>query len=278
MLAHVFFMARGDLPRAAALAEESLVFYRAVGAKAFSAAPLGLLGEIAQVQGEPTRARELAEAGVAILKEAGSPWDTARVLGNLARIVAAQGDLEAACALYQESFAVLNVYTNPLAARCLDGLASVVAAQGSRVWAARLWGAADALRQRLGAVMEPFVRTDYEQTVAAARLALGEQAFAAAWAEGHAMTPEQALAAQGQPFQPKPTPSSRPAAAAPGGLTPREVEVLRLVAEGLTDAQIAERLVISPRTVNNHLTSIYSKLAVSSRAAATRYALERHLG
>ena len=61
------------------------------------------------------------------------------------------------------------------------------------------------------------------------------------------------------------------------GLTAREVEVLRLVAQGLTDAQVAEQLVISPRTVNFHLTSIYRKLGVSSRAAATRYAIEHHL-
>ena len=63
----------------------------------------------------------------------------------------------------------------------------------------------------------------------------------------------------------------------PAGLTAREVEVLRLVAQGLTDAQVAEQLVISPRTVNFHLTSIYSKLGVSSRSAATRYAMEQHL-
>ena len=63
----------------------------------------------------------------------------------------------------------------------------------------------------------------------------------------------------------------------PTGLTTREVEVLRLVAQGLTDAQVAEQLVISPRTVNWHLTSIYSKLGVSSRSAATRYAIEHHL-
>jgi DNA-binding NarL/FixJ family response regulator len=60
-------------------------------------------------------------------------------------------------------------------------------------------------------------------------------------------------------------------------LTAREVEVLRLVAAGLTDAHIAQQLVISPRTVNVHLTSIYSKLSVSSRVAATRYAIEHHL-
>jgi ATP/maltotriose-dependent transcriptional regulator MalT len=61
------------------------------------------------------------------------------------------------------------------------------------------------------------------------------------------------------------------------GLTTREVEVLRLVADGLTDAQVAEQLVISPRTVNWHLSVIYSKLGVSSRCAATRFALEQKL-
>jgi DNA-binding NarL/FixJ family response regulator len=61
------------------------------------------------------------------------------------------------------------------------------------------------------------------------------------------------------------------------GLTAREEEVLRLAAQGLTNAQMAERLVISPRTVNTHLTSIYSKIGVTSRSAATRYAIEHHL-
>jgi DNA-binding NarL/FixJ family response regulator len=60
-------------------------------------------------------------------------------------------------------------------------------------------------------------------------------------------------------------------------LTAREVEVLRLVAQGWTDAQIAVYLVISPRTVSTHLTSIYRKIQVSSRSAATRYAIEQHL-
>ena len=61
------------------------------------------------------------------------------------------------------------------------------------------------------------------------------------------------------------------------GLTEREIEVLRSVAQGLTDAQVAERLVISPRTVHSHLNSIYSKLGISSRSAATRYAIEHDL-
>ena len=63
----------------------------------------------------------------------------------------------------------------------------------------------------------------------------------------------------------------------PDGLTTREVEVLRLVALGLTNPQIAEQLVISPSTVNTHLKSIYGKLQVTSRSAATRYAIEHNL-
>ena len=62
------------------------------------------------------------------------------------------------------------------------------------------------------------------------------------------------------------------------GLTKREIEVLRLVARGLSNAQVAEELTISSRTVNSHLTSIFNKLGVSSRNAATRFALENQLG
>ena len=72
--------------------------------------------------------------------------------------------------------------------------------------------------------------------------------------------------------------SAKPLAAGyPAGLTAREAEVLRLVAMGLTDAQVAERLFLSPRTVGQHLRSIYNKLGVSTRLAATRFAIEHHL-
>ena len=98
------------------------------------------------------------------------------------------------------------------------------------------------------------------------------------------MTPEQALAANGpgtlsQPLLSAPSsiPPVKPEPTYPVGLTAREVEVLRLLAQGLTSTQIAERLVIGLVTVNSHVRSIYSKLGVTSRAAATRYALEHHL-
>jgi DNA-binding NarL/FixJ family response regulator len=77
-----------------------------------------------------------------------------------------------------------------------------------------------------------------------------------------------------QPGSPPAAPHEPAGTSRPGGLTPRELEVLRLVAQGLTDAQIAERLVLSRRTVTSYLTSVYSKLEVSGRSAATRWALE----
>ncbi len=98
------------------------------------------------------------------------------------------------------------------------------------------------------------------------------------------MSPEQALAAQATaegplplPVGPPSTPPVKTSPVYPAGLTARELEVLRLLAKGLTSAQIAEQLVIGLVTVNSHIRSLYSKLGVSSRSAATRYAIEQHL-
>ena len=163
-------------------------------------------------------------------------------------------------------------------------MASVVAAQGEDAWAVRLWGAAEFLRESCGIPLMPVERADYEPAVAAVRTHLGTKAFAAAWAEGRSMTLEQVLGAPGQAAVPTPpsaeqaaTTTTKPPPRSPDSLSAREVEVLRLVAQGLTDAQVAEHLVISPRTVNFHLTSIYGKIGLSSRSAATRYAMEHHL-
>jgi DNA-binding CsgD family transcriptional regulator len=79
------------------------------------------------------------------------------------------------------------------------------------------------------------------------------------------------------PVSEKPSPLLPAHVSYPAGLTVREVEVLRLLAQGLTYAQIAESLIISRRTVNRHLTTIYTKLHVTSRHAATRFAVDHHL-
>jgi DNA-binding NarL/FixJ family response regulator len=142
--------------------------------------------------------------------------------------------------------------------------------------AARLWGTAERLRAALGCRPAPAARATYERAVALARAQLGDEAFAAAWAAGEALEPlpEVPAPAPALAATPKPTVAS---AAYPAGLTAREVEVLCLVAQGLTDAQVAERLVLSAHTVHAHLRSIYGKLEVSSRAAATRFAVDHGL-
>jgi DNA-binding CsgD family transcriptional regulator len=166
----------------------------------------------------------------------------------------------------------------------LEELATVVAAQGEPVRAAWLMSTAQALREAIGVPLPSLSQALHEFTLASVRTQLGEQAFDAAWVAGRTMTPEQALEAQGAvtlpmtaPAGPSSLPHTRKASPYPNGLTAREVEVLRLVAQGLTNEQVAERLVISSRTVDTHLTSIYSKIAVSSRSAATRYTIEHHL-
>ncbi len=93
------------------------------------------------------------------------------------------------------------------------------------------------------------------------------------------MTPEQVLVGQERVTVPLSSNavSIEPLPSYPAGLSAREVDVLRLIAEGLTNTQIAEQLVISPLTVNTHVRSIYNKLEVSSRSAATRLAMKHHL-
>jgi DNA-binding CsgD family transcriptional regulator len=87
------------------------------------------------------------------------------------------------------------------------------------------------------------------------------------------MTPAQAVAAA-RPPDSRLAPAAR---GSPAGLTAREIDVLRLVATGITDAQVAQALHVSPRTVNAHLRSIYAKLGVPSRSAMTRFAIEHGL-
>ena len=276
----------GDETTARALLEKSLAVYRGVSVhQGFIGDTYSHLGQLARRQGDVTRARALFEASLEIHRAMGSRQGTAESLAHLARAAASQGDTEASRDLYEEGLMLARELDNKLTiASCLEGLAGILLAQGEAVWAVRMWGAAKAVREAIGAPLPPIERAGYEQAVATARGLLAEQIFAAAWAEGRTMTPEQALAAREPAAIPgemsRVPPSITPAPPAPSypaGLTAREVEVLRLVAQGLSNAQIAAHLIISPYTVNAHMRSIYSKLEVTSRIAAMRYAAEHHL-
>lgn len=288
-LAEVLFVSQSDLATVHLLLDESQAISQELGDKSVMADCFSLAGRLALYQGDAMTARSLIEQGLALYRETEFRLEgISQSLSLLGKVAATQGNYTAARDYYEEGLALQKSMDTIWAASSMEGLANAVAAQGELVWAARLYGAAAALRERKDIHFPPIERATYEDSVATIRKQLGEQAFATAWAEGHRMTPEQALAAQGSaiapvsiPAEPSLTPPATPPAIPlptyPDDLTAREVEVLRLLAQGWTDAQIAEQLVISPRTVNNHLTSIYRKIQVSSRSAATRYALEHHL-
>ncbi len=273
------FLYQGDFVTARTHLEENVAIARGLGDQRTLSYALGFLGQLALYQGDWTTARSLMEESLAIHRETGDQLGTARRLYDLGRVAFGEGDVIAAYALYEEGLSIfLALQSKWFIAASFEALAAGVLVQGQPTWAARLWGAAEMLREGMGTPIPPIERPAYERMVANARTQLGESAFAAAWAQGRAMTPEHVLAS----LEPAPvvsSPAVKPPSPPiyPNDLTGREVEVLRLVAQGLTNAQIAEALVLSPHTVNNHLRSILSKLGVTSRAGATRFAVERNL-
>ncbi|HET8842262.1 MAG TPA: LuxR C-terminal-related transcriptional regulator, partial [Ktedonobacteraceae bacterium] len=277
--ASLYFLAQallkqGELTRARVLLEEMLVLARELRSKWKIAIALSLMGQIALLQAELERAEALLSESIQLSQEMGDQRNTARTRLLLASLALTQGNDASACAQYEEGLALANElgFVDSIAFG-LKGLGCAVAAQGQYTWSAILWGAADNLP---GSRSILILQALFERARAAARTHLGESRFSQVLSDGRAMAPAQALAAyKALPMQ---TPRrAKHSPAYPAGLTAREVEVLRLVAAGLTDAQVAEHLVISLRTVNTHLASIYNKLGVNSRTAATRFAVEHHL-
>jgi DNA-binding CsgD family transcriptional regulator len=149
----------------------------------------------------------------------------------------------------------------------IECFATLAGDAGSHHQAARLFGAAGALRQRMGAVRFKIWDAGYESSVAALRTTLGEQDFAAAWAEGASFSTDEAIAyaQRGRGERKRPTSGW-------ASLTPAEHDVVRLVSEGLANKDIATRLFVSPRTVQAHLTHVYTKLGLTSRVQLVREA------
>jgi predicted ATPase/DNA-binding CsgD family transcriptional regulator len=284
-LGRVYYFSQEDLASAYSLAEEALKISREVGYKWGMASSLGLLGQLILKQGDTIAAYSLLEEALVIRREIGYGWGIAWGLYSLGWVAFDQSDYSVAKALFEECLAILREWEDKeFLASGLEALGAVVSAQGDPIWAVQLWGAAEALREMIGAPIAPASRATYDRLVAEARAQLSEEIFAARWAEGRSMPPEQVLAAQATaegplppPVGPPSTPPVKTSPVYPAGLTARELEVLRLLAKGLTSAQIAEQLVIGLVTVNSHIRSVYSKLGVSSRSAATRYAIEQHL-
>ena len=162
-------------------------------------------------------------------------------------------------------------------ATCLELLAGLAVELGDPTRGARLLGATEALRSAIDAPIGDADRETYDRDYAAARLALGEGPFAAAWDVGRTLDLDAAvreasvvaaLSGAGIPASDGGTAGSLPAESSGFGLTAREMDVLRLLAAGASSREIAEALFISPRTLTTHVANILGKLGVGSRAAA----------
>jgi len=269
---------QGDQEQAAKLSEESLALYQELGNKQGVASSLLGLAMAALVRREYKRAAALSEESITIRRELHDRSFLVYSLNALTLATALQGDFERAIQVCREAMAVSQDlgHKNGLAFS-LEAMAGIAGAQGQAERAAKLFGAAQAFQDAIGTPLAPGLRALYERLMVTARDRLGEAAFAETWTQGRAMTLEQAMVEAEQTALSGQGKSTRSALNYPAGLSIREVEVLRLVAVGLTDAQIADMLVLSTRTVSTHLRSIYNKLGVNSRSAATRFAVEHHL-
>jgi predicted ATPase/DNA-binding CsgD family transcriptional regulator len=228
-------------------------------------------------QNDRERMVALNEESLALFRERKYAYGVVMCLTNLGLVTLAEGDYEKATALLSEDLRLARDLNHKLYIQyCLTGLAGVDASQGRPVRAARLWGAAEGMSETYGGHIMLADRSiiDYEGRLATARSRLNEVAWTAAWGEGRAMGPDQAIEyALEQERAPGPAEPEIYRAE----LSAREVEVLRLVAQGMSNAEVAEKLFLSSRTVNWHLTSIYRKLGSHSRTEAARIAVEHGL-
>jgi predicted ATPase/DNA-binding CsgD family transcriptional regulator len=274
-------LALGEYERARALCEESLALARVLGSPDRVAASLTDLALAELEQGKDERARALCEECLAIRQQLGDKGGYAHTLSILGRLALQQDGVERATRCYRESLLLRQeMGEKEGVASALEGLAGVAAIRGQTRAAAQLFGAAEALRTAMSTPLPRNDRASYEHTVEVVRAELDETAFAQAWAEGQAMTLEQAMATAlevREHFTSPPHSQSGASRTNLFGLTAREREVLQLVSLGLTDAQIAEKLVISPRTAEAHVRSCLSKLGVRSRTAATGFAIAHQL-
>ena len=264
---------RGESSSARRYADESVRLFREIEEDRWGLAiALNNRGIVAEAQAEYAQAIPFFEESADILRRLEDRWALSLPLRHLGTVALRQGDHIRAERLYKESLEQCRQLGEKwLISLCLEELAGVACLQGQHTRAARLWGADETIREAIGATVRALYRADYDHGLTAARETLGDAAFTAAWGTGRKMTLEEAVAYALEEV-PELPPTTYPA-----GLTAREVEVLKLVAQGLTNAKVAERLVLSPRTVNAHLRTIYGKIRVSSRAAATRFAVEHGL-
>jgi len=264
---------RNDLEQALACFRRSQELYELSGDERGIAVSLGSRARLERQQGHHRDAVPLFERSVALFRELGDARSLANSLANLGQCALAGGNPQQSAAYFTESLDLRQALGNTLGiAECLEGFAALAAAAGRPRRAARLCGAAEALREITGAPLLDADRAEQERLVGGLGNRLGERTFAAEWAAGRATSPEEAARfalRQGNP--------ESAAEAAPGRpiLTRREQDVTALVARGLTNRQVAEQLLVTPRTIETHLEHIFAKLAVQTRTELVAWAVRQ---
>ncbi|NTU79059.1 MAG: LuxR family transcriptional regulator [Chloroflexales bacterium] len=290
-LSAVLARQQGAYDEAQAGFAQCLQMFQQLGNQWAIAYTLHELAELAREQDDYLRGRALAEKSLALARALGVRRLFPLVLLTLGRIELQLAEPSPAAAHLTESLALFEEFGNRAGMlTCLEGIARAAGARGHASRAARLLGAASVLREALGAPIAAADQPHHERTLTLVRAQLGSAAFSAVWEAGRALLFDQAVALAREELPlaadtttvPLTAGSSQPAPATqllsgPEMLTGREIEVLRLLAAGLSNKQIAARLALSPLTVQSHVRTIYSKLGLASRSAATRYALEHGL-
>jgi non-specific serine/threonine protein kinase len=279
---------QGEYERATAFLTEALAVAAPLGERWMSAVRQQHLGIAAYGRGDFGQATTHLRASLALAREMADPLPIFIPALYLGHVACDQGDYAQAAEWYAEAVATYDhiggmvaalAWDRESVARALAGLAALASACGQPDRAARLFGAAERLREEVGLALAFPERATYERATAAAAARLGDTAFAVAWAAGRAMRPEEATAEVEELLvaarERKAPGQGEPVAA--DGLTPREREILSLVATGRTNPEIAESLFISRRTVDTHLTNLYAKLGVDGRPAAIAHALRQGL-
>jgi predicted ATPase/DNA-binding CsgD family transcriptional regulator len=268
-------MGCGDTPMARARFSESLELYQRLGDRWTSALPLVYLARIALREREDARARALFEEALVLFREQG---DIAHTVYALAAIARRQGERERAVVLCRESLGLCReIGWRQGIAWCLTELAALLAAAGQPERAARAFGAAEVLRDATLPIPASD-RIDYDVEIAAVRAHLDAAAFDAAWQEGRAAPVDDVIADALAALSAGPKAAAVPATMSPtAGLSPREVEVLGLLAEGQSNKEIAAALTLSVHTVERHLVNVYAKIGARGRADAVAFALRHGL-
>ena len=274
------------------LMEENLIEMRTIGDQWAVAMGLNSAAEIELMEGNGKATQMLAEEGLQAARQSGDRLLIAESLRILGRVSFEERDHERAAHLYAESLKLAWTLGGTISSALgLVALASLASNQMQPIRAARLFGAAQALLDARGATFQPQDQQEIDRQMEIARKQLNAAAWETAWAEGREMQVERLVEyalGRGENNLPERMPvmdervitdtaaaSSSPNL--PDGLTEREVEVLRLVTSGQTVHQVAEQLYLSAWTVQAHIRSIYGKIGVTSRSAATLYAVAHDL-